>query len=92
MKSMPLPIRFKRGKRNNCNFKLKKMLKLKGVKVIKNKRGKPKQLLIDIDKHYDIVEDLVDVIEAESRLNEPTIPAEEVYRKIQARFKKKRTK
>ncbi len=65
------------------------MLKLKGVKVIKNKNGKPKQLIIDIDKHYDIVEDLVDVIEAGSRLNEPTIPAEEVYKKIQARFKRK---
>jgi len=65
------------------------MLKLKGVKVIKNKNGKPKQLLIDIDKHYDIVEDLVDVIEAESRLNEPTVPAEEVYKKIQDRFKRK---
>lgn len=65
------------------------MLKLKGVKVIKNKNGKPKQLIIDIDKHYDIVEDLVDVIEAESRLNEPTIPAEEVYKKIQVRFKRK---
>jgi len=65
------------------------MLKLKGVKVIKNKNGKPKQLIIDIDKHYDIVEDLVDVIEAESRLNESTIPAEEVYKKIQVRFKRK---
>ena len=39
------------------------MLKLKGVKVIKTKRGKPTHLVIDIDKHYDIVEDLVDVIE-----------------------------
>ena len=68
------------------------MLKHKGVKVIRNKRGKPKQLVIDIDKHYDIVEDLVDVIEAESRLNEATIPAAEVYRKIEAKFKKKRAK
>ena len=68
------------------------MLKLKGVKVIKSKTGKPKQLVIDIDKHYDIVEDLVDVIEAESRLNEPTSPAEEVYKKIEAKFKKKNFK
>lgn len=68
------------------------MLKLKGVKVIKNKSGRPKQLVIDIDKHYDTVEDLVDVIEAESRLNEPTIPAEEVYKKIEAKFKRKKQK
>ena len=65
------------------------MLKLKGVKVIKTKRGKPTYLVIDIDKHYDIVEDLVDVIEAESRMNESTISAEEVYKKIEAKFKKK---
>lgn len=68
------------------------MLKLKGVKVIKTKRGKPKQLVIDIDKHYDIVEDLIDVIEAENRMNEPTIPAEEVYQKIAAKFKRKKHK
>ena len=85
-------IPFKHGKRNNCNFKRKKMLKLKGVKVIKNKRGRPRQLVIDIVKHYDIVEDLVDVIEAENRLNEPTIPAEEVYKKMEAKFKKKKPK
>ena len=62
------------------------MLKAKGLKVIRSKRGKPKQLVIDIDKHYDIVEDLIDVIEAESRMKEPTIPAEEVYKKIEAKF------
>ena len=68
------------------------MLKLRGIKVVKDKRGKPKQLVIDIDKHYDIVEDLVDVIEAENRLNEATISAEEAYQKIETRFKRKRTK
>lgn len=66
------------------------MLKLKGLKIIKTKTGKPKHLIIEIDKHYDIVEDLIDVIEAESRLNEPTIPAEQVYKKIEAKFKRKK--
>lgn len=68
----------------------KSMLKLKGVKVLKTKKGKPKLLIIDIDKHYDIVEDLIDVIESENRLNEPTTPAEEVYKKIETKFKRKR--
>ncbi len=68
------------------------MLKLKGIKVVRNRQGKPKQLVIDIDEHYDIVEDLIDVFEAENRLNEPTIPAEEVYKKIEAKFKRKKTK
>jgi hypothetical protein len=64
------------------------MQKLKGVKLIRNSKGKPKQLLIDIDKHYDIVEDLLDIIEAESRLNEKTTEAETVYKRIEAKQKK----
>lgn len=48
-------------------------------------------MVIDLDKHFDIEEDLVDIIEAENRLNEPTIPAEEVYRKIEVKFKKVKT-
>ena len=65
------------------------MQKLKGIKFIRDKRGKVKQLVIDIDKHYDVVEDLVDIIEAESRMNEKGTPAEEVYKKLDAKFKKK---
>ena len=65
------------------------MQKLKGIKFIRDKRGKAKQLVIDIDKHYDVVEDLVDIIEAESRMHEKGTPAEEVYKKLDAKFKKK---
>ena len=63
------------------------MQKIKGVKIVRNKSGKPRQLVIDIDKHYDVVEDLLDVIEAECRLNEKKIPAEEVYKTIEAKHK-----
>ena len=68
------------------------MQKLKGIKVIRNKRGKAKQLVIDIDRHYDIVEDLVDILDAQSRMNEKGTPAEEVYKKLDAKFKKKASK
>jgi hypothetical protein len=68
------------------------MQKIKGVKILRNKRGKAKQLVIDIDKHFDVVEDLIDVLEAESRLNEPGIPAEEVYAAIEAKRKTKKKK
>jgi hypothetical protein len=68
------------------------MQKLKGIKVLRNKRGKAKHLVIDINKHYDVVEDLVDVLEAESRLNEPGTPAEEVYAAIEAKMKNKKKK
>lgn len=66
------------------------MAKVKGLKIVRTKSGKPKQLVIDIDKHYDIVEDLIDVIDAESRLKEPGIPAAEVFKKMEARFAKKK--
>lgn len=68
------------------------MQKIKGVKILRNKRGKAKQLVIDIDKHHDIVEDLIDVLEAESRLNEPGTPAEEVYAAIEAKMKTQKKK
>jgi hypothetical protein len=64
------------------------MQKIKGLKIVRTKTGKPKQLIIDIDKHYDVVEDLLDILEAESRLNEKTRPAAEVYKEIAAKQKR----
>ena len=66
------------------------MQKLKGIKVLRNKRGKAKQLVIDIDKNYGIVEDLVDVFEAENRLKEHGKPADEVFKELEAAFNKKK--
>ncbi|NOT91116.1 hypothetical protein [Ferruginibacter sp.] len=68
------------------------MQKIKGLKIVRTKSGKPKQLVIDIDKHYDVVEDLLDIIEAESRLNEKTMPAEEVYKLIETKRKQAKKK
>ncbi len=91
---MLMRIRFKFGRRNNCNFKYKlnPMQKIKGLKIVRTKSGKPKQLVIDIDKHYDVVEDLLDIIEAENRLNEKTMPAAEVYKLIEAKHKQAKKK
>jgi hypothetical protein len=66
------------------------MEKLKGIKILRNKRGKAKQLIIDIDKHYDVVEDLMDVLDSESRLKETGKPAAEVFKEIEASFNKKK--
>ena len=68
------------------------MQKIKGLKIVRTKNGKPKQLVIDIDNHYDVVEDLLDIIEAESRLNEKTTPAAEVYKRIEAKHKQSKKK
>ena len=65
------------------------MQKVKGIKFIRDKRGKAKQLVIDIDKHYDVVEDLVDIIEAESRMGEKGYLAEDVFKEIEEGRKKK---
>ena len=64
------------------------MQKLKGIKILRNKNGKPRHLVIDIDKHYSFVETLPDVLESEKRLKESVKPADEVYRVIEADFKK----
>ena len=66
------------------------MQQLKGIKILRNKRGKAKQLVIDIDKHYDVVEDLVDVLDAESRLKESGKPADQVFKEMAASFNKKK--
>ncbi len=63
--------------------------KLKGVKVIRNRRGEAKQLVIDVDKHYDMVEDLLDLIDAEKRLKEPTVSAATLYARIEKKSAKK---
>jgi hypothetical protein len=68
------------------------MKKLKGIKILRNKSGNATHLVINIEKHYEIVENIIDVLEAESRLNEPGKPAEEVYATIEAKMRKKRSK
>lgn len=64
------------------------MPKLPGIKVIRNAKGKPYKLLIDIKRYEHLVEDILDSIAIEKAINEPTIPAEEVYAKIEKKWKK----
>ncbi len=64
------------------------MSKLPGVKVIRNAKGKPSKLLIDIKRYEHLVEDILDTIAIEKASKEPTIPAEEVYARIEKKWKK----
>jgi hypothetical protein len=59
----------------------------KGIKFIRNKKGKPKKLIIDINRYYSLVEIFLDTVIAESRLKEKGIPAEVVYKEIEAKNK-----
>ncbi len=64
------------------------MPKLPRVKVIRNAKGKPTKLLIDIKRYEHLVEDILDTIAIEETSKEPTIPAEEVYAKIEKKWKR----
>ncbi|MBS1512508.1 MAG: hypothetical protein JST86_16810 [Bacteroidetes bacterium] len=66
------------------------MSKLKGIKVVRNKRGKARLLVVDIEKNYDVVENLVDVLESEKRLDEPGKPAKEVFKELELLHSKKK--
>ena len=67
------------------------MPKLKGIKVVRNKRGKARQLIVDIEKNYDVVENLVDVLESEKRLHEKGKPADEVFKELELLHTKKKS-
>ncbi len=61
----------------------------KGIKFIRDKKGKPKKLIIDIKRYYPLVENLLDIVVAESRLNEKSTAAEDVYKKIETKNKRR---
>ena len=68
------------------------MQKRKGIKLLRDKSGNATHLVIDINKQYGIVENLIDVIESKSRLKEKGKPANEVFKEISARANKKKFK
>ena len=58
------------------------MARISGVKVIKDSRGYPKQVIFDFKKHKEYLEDYLDHLTVLSLKDEETIPAEEVFRKL----------
>ena len=43
------------------------MAHIAGVKVLKNSHGKPTKLVIDIHKHFNFIEDFLDMLDIEIR-------------------------
>ncbi len=64
---------------------------MKGVSIIRDETRRKRYVQIDIsliEKDPELVEDVLDVIIAESRRNEPTITLEEFERRLKKRYKR----
>lgn len=68
------------------------MAKIAGISFIKDSKGKKKKIVIDIKKHYELVEDLLDHLDVVALKDEETIPWEEVEKILDKRSSKKRKK
>lgn len=53
--------------------KIKRMAHVAGVKLLKNAKGVPVKLVIDINKHYGFVEDFLDKLDIELRKKDDKI-------------------
>ncbi len=58
-------------------------MKLKGVQYIVDEKGKRKAIVLDWEEWGELWEDLYDVLVAESRRDEPTIPWDELKAELQ---------
>lgn len=60
------------------------MAKVAGITVEKDVKGVPRYVRIDLRKHgnNELLEDFLDVQDANARMDEPTTPWEEVRKKL----------
>lgn len=58
------------------------MRNVPGIKIVRDRHGKPKQVVIDISKHEALIEDLLDTIDVQLTEDEEMIPAKEVFKKL----------
>ena len=58
-------------------------MKLKGVQYIVDDKGNRKAIVLDWEEWGELWEDLYDVLVAESRRDEPTIPWDELKAELQ---------
>lgn len=60
-------------------------MSMKGVQFVTDAQGKKTGVLIDLNRHRYLWEDIYDIIVAEARKNEPRIPWEEVKGRLKDR-------
>ncbi len=62
---------------------------MKGVQFLADSEGRRTAVLIDLERHRRIWEDLYDAMVAESRREEPRVAWEDVKRRLRARRRKR---
>ena len=58
------------------------MAHIAGIKFEKDSKGRNKKIIIDLKKWGEYFDEFLDVLEAESRVNEVTFPFAEVKREL----------
>ena len=58
------------------------MAHIAGIDLLKNSKGKPTKVVIDIKKHYSLLEDIIDMLTIEQRKNEPTFSFDTLVSKL----------
>lgn len=58
------------------------MAHIAGIDLLKNSKGKPTKVVIDIKKHYSLLEDIIDMLTVEQRKDEPVFPIEGLIEKL----------
>ncbi len=65
------------------------MQKISGVKIEKDSHGRARKITFDLKVHGDALEDYIDNLIIDSRLNEETIPWEEVKAMMAKKIERK---
>lgn len=58
------------------------MTHISGIDFLRNTKGKPTKVVIDIKKHYNLLEDIIDMLTIEQRKDEATFPIEGLVAKL----------
>lgn len=69
------------------NTPIKLHYAMTGVRYNTDARGRKTEVIIDLKKHGQIVEDILDALLVEERLNEESIPFEEFIQQLKAEGK-----
>lgn len=58
------------------------MTRIAGIKILRDRRGKAKQVIIDVKKHEALIEDLLDNLDIKLTEKDELIPAGTVFKKL----------
>lgn len=58
------------------------MARVSGIKILRDRKGKAKQVIIDVKKHEALVEDLLDSLDIKLTEDEDLIPADTVFKRL----------